>query len=64
MPSWRAAGTSSKKDAMDSIEYAQQALADAESKMEQLSELMEEETQSYSFAQWTSNDDDDGPYAA
>ena len=26
-------------------------------------ELMEEETQSYSFAQWT-NDDDDGPYAA
>ncbi len=64
MPSWRAAGTDQKEDAMDSIELAQQALADAESKMEQLNELMEEEAQSFSFAQWTNNDDDDGPYAA
>ncbi len=64
MPTWRAAGTAKKEDAMDSIEFAQQALADAESKMDQLNELMEEEAQSFSFALWTSNDDDDGPYAA
>jgi hypothetical protein len=63
VPSWRGAGANQKEDAMDSIDFAQQALADAESKMEQLNELMEEESQSYIIAQWT-DDDDDGPYAA
>ena len=60
---WRQAGEQNKEDSMDSIEMASKALADAESKMAELTELVDEEIESYSFAQW-SNDDDDGPYAA
>ncbi|MGJ8636813.1 MAG: hypothetical protein ACSHX5_08220 [Phycisphaerales bacterium] len=49
---------------MDSIEFANQALAAAESKMAELNEIVEEEIESYSIAQWTGPEDDDGPYAA
>ncbi len=53
-----------KEDAMDSIDFAQQALANTESKMAQLNELMDEEIESYNFKRMTTPDDDDGPYAA
>jgi len=62
--SWRNAGEQSKEDTVDSIKMATRALEDAESKMEQLTELMEEEAESYSFAHWTTPPNDDGPYAA
>lgn len=61
---WRNAGEQPKEDTVDSIEMATKALEDAESKMEQLTELMEEEAESYSFAHWTTPPNDDGPYAA
>lgn len=64
VPSWRQAGDAPKEDAMDSIEFANQALAAAESKMAELNEIVEEEIESYSIAQWTGPEDDDGPYAA
>ncbi|MEQ9205973.1 MAG: hypothetical protein RLN78_01250 [Phycisphaerales bacterium] len=65
VPSWRDAGTPKKEDAMDSIEYAQNALALAESKLEELSNLVDEEIEeSYSFARFAAPHDDDGPYAA
>tara|TARA_R110000868_G_scaffold119469_1_gene316656 strand:+ start:390661 stop:390813 length:153 start_codon:yes stop_codon:yes gene_type:complete len=50
---------------MDSIDYAQNALALAESKLEELSNLVDEEIEeSYSFTRFTAPYDDDGPYAA
>lgn len=64
VPSWRQAGDTSKEDAMDSIEFANQALAAAELKMTELTEIMDEEIESYSIAQWNGSEDDDGPYAA
>ncbi len=62
--SWRTTEGTSKENAMDSIEFAQSALADAEAKMEELTEIMDEEIESYSIAQWTDPTDDDGPFAA
>lgn len=63
--SWRNAGESNKEDAMDSIDYAQNALAQAESKLEELSNLVDEEIEeNYSFTRFTAIDDDDGPFAA
>ena len=41
--SWRSAGESHKEDAMDAIDYAQSALAHAESKLQELSTLVDEE---------------------
>tara|TARA_R110000737_G_scaffold2923_18_gene10226 strand:+ start:390691 stop:390888 length:198 start_codon:yes stop_codon:yes gene_type:complete len=65
VPSWRDAGAPKKEDAMDSIDYAQNALALAESKLEELSNLVDEEIEeSYSFTRFTTPHDDDGPYAA
>ena len=69
IPSWRAAGEQvPKEDAMDSIQYAQSALSQAENKLAELTELVEEEidqNESFVFARWNGTDhDDDGPYAA
>ncbi len=66
--SWRRAGESNKEDAMDSIDFAQSALAHAESKLEELSTLVDEEIEeSYNFTRMTTadtDDDDDSPFAA
>jgi hypothetical protein len=61
---WRTTEDTPKEDAMDSIEIAQSALDNAESKMAELKEIMDEEIESYSFAQWTNTDNDEGPFAA
>jgi len=66
---WRHAGESTKEDAMDSIDFAQSALANAESKLEELSDLIDEEIEeSYNFTRMTAptphDDDDDSPFAA
>ena len=64
--SWRSAGEPNKEDAMDSIDYAQQALANAESKLQELSTLVDEEIEeNYSFTRFTTlQSEDDGPFAA
>ena len=51
---------------MDSINFAENALALAESKLEELSTLVDEEIEdSYNFTQMTTPDgDDDSPFAA
>ena len=62
--SWRNTDRTPSENTMDSIELANRALADAESKMNELKEIIDEEVESYSFAQWSQDPDDDGPYAA
>jgi len=65
--SWRKGGETNKEDTMDSIDFAQSALASAESKLEELSNLVDEEIEeSFNFTRMTTftPDDDDGPYAA
>jgi len=61
---WRTTDGTPKEDTMDSIQLAQSALDDADSKMAQLKEIMDEEIESYNIAQWTTSNNDDGPYAA
>jgi len=63
---WRHAGEHPKEDSMDSINFAENALALAESKLEELSTLVDEEIEdSYNFTQMTTPDgDDDSPFAA
>jgi len=62
--SWRTTEGTPKEDAMDSIEFAQTALDNAESKMAELQELMDEEIESYNFNQWATAPDNDSPFAA
>jgi len=64
-PSWRHAGEPTKEDTMDSIDYAQNALALAVSKLVELSNLVDEEIEeNYNFTRFTTPLDDEGPFAA
>lgn len=58
--------SSPREDAMDSIDYAQRALAHAENKLDELQDLWREEEQareSFVIQNWMP-EDDDGPWVA
>ncbi len=59
----RSAGTDTKDEPMDAIDYAQRALDNAQSKMDELNQLWREEEACFSIKDWMDNDDD-GPSAA
>ncbi|MCR9074959.1 MAG: hypothetical protein NXI07_02870 [bacterium] len=61
---WRSAGTQ-ESSKMDTILRVEQALADVESKFDELRQHADELEDSFPLSRWLdSDDDDDGPWAA